>query len=153
MKAKIFTLIFVLFCLNSIAQTNSKNKKSAPKKLYIIVEGLLISTKDFESDWNGAIDFCQKTLGGYYDGNTSTYHGWRLPTRDELEWMYRNQNLVGNFSNNLYWSSTNDKNYTFGKFALNPQNGKFESIRHYISYGNGNKNPVNYFRPVRSANE
>ena len=32
--------------------------------------------------------------------------GWRLPTKDELEDMYNNKDLIGNFVNINYWSST-----------------------------------------------
>ena len=32
--------------------------------------------------------------------------GWRLPTKEELDKMYNNKDLIGNFVNNNYWSST-----------------------------------------------
>ena len=32
--------------------------------------------------------------------------GWRLPTKDELDRMYNNKDLIGNFVNTNYWSST-----------------------------------------------
>ena len=32
--------------------------------------------------------------------------GWRLPTKDELDKMYNNKDLIGNFVNTNYWSST-----------------------------------------------
>ena len=32
--------------------------------------------------------------------------GWRLPTKDELDKMYDNKDLIGNFVNTNYWSST-----------------------------------------------
>ena len=32
--------------------------------------------------------------------------GWRLPTKEELDKMYNNKDLIGNFVNTNYWSST-----------------------------------------------
>jgi hypothetical protein len=32
--------------------------------------------------------------------------GWRLPTKEELDKMYDNKDLIGNFVNTNYWSST-----------------------------------------------
>ena len=32
--------------------------------------------------------------------------GWRLPTKDELNLMYKNRKKIGGFANNYYWSST-----------------------------------------------
>ena len=33
-------------------------------------------------------------------------NGWRLPTKDELENMFNNKDLIGNFFNVNYWSSS-----------------------------------------------
>ena len=38
--------------------------------------------------------------------------GWRLPTRLELLLMYNNQDELGGFANNSYWSSSENDNYT-----------------------------------------
>jgi hypothetical protein len=38
--------------------------------------------------------------------------GWRLPTRLELLLMYNNQDELGGFANNYYWSSTEVNNST-----------------------------------------
>jgi len=32
--------------------------------------------------------------------------GWRLPTKDELNLIYENKDVVGGFASNYYWSST-----------------------------------------------
>ena len=32
--------------------------------------------------------------------------GWRLPTKDELDKIYNNKDLIGNFVNTNYWTST-----------------------------------------------
>jgi hypothetical protein len=33
-------------------------------------------------------------------------NGWRLPTKEELDKLYNNKDLIGNFVNTNYWSST-----------------------------------------------
>ena len=37
--------------------------------------------------------------------------GWRLPTKDELNMLYKNKEEIGGFANNYYWSSTELDNY------------------------------------------
>jgi len=40
--------------------------------------------------------------------------GWRLPTKEELDKMYDNKDLIGNFINTNYWSSTEyNSNYAW----------------------------------------
>jgi hypothetical protein len=40
--------------------------------------------------------------------------GWRLPTKDELDKIYGNKDLIGNFVNTNYWSSTEyNSNYVW----------------------------------------
>ena len=38
--------------------------------------------------------------------------GWRLPTKDELNLIYENKDVVGGFANSAYWSSTEYGSYT-----------------------------------------
>jgi hypothetical protein len=39
---------------------------------------------------------------------------WRLPTKEELDEMYNNKDLIGNFVNTNYWSSTEyNSNYVW----------------------------------------
>jgi len=37
--------------------------------------------------------------------------GWRLPTKDELNMLYKNKEEIGGFANNYYWSSSENDNY------------------------------------------
>ena len=42
------------------------------------------------------------------------YSDWYLPSKDELNTLYINRTLIGNLSNNNYWSSTEeDSNYSW----------------------------------------
>lgn len=46
------------------------------------------------------------------------YTDWRLPTKDELQKLYDNKELVGGFSNNNYWTSTPTGDFMWNlKFA------------------------------------
>ena len=56
--------------------------------------------------------------------------GWRLPTKDELENIYNHKDLIGNFVNTNYWSSTvYDSEYawmqvfTHKLIAISPKEG------------------------------
>jgi hypothetical protein len=65
--------------------------------------------------------------------------GWRLPTKDELNLIYENKNVVGGFALNNYWSSTENDNYNAWS----------------QSFGNGNQNnngkdTTRYVRAVRA---
>ena len=35
--------------------------------------------------------------------------GWRLPTKDELNILFENKAIIGGFTENYYWSSTETK--------------------------------------------
>jgi hypothetical protein len=40
--------------------------------------------------------------------NINGFTDWFLPSRDELNLMYQNRNMIGGFSNSWYWSSSQD---------------------------------------------
>lgn len=65
-----------------------------------------------------------------------TYGDWYLPSKYELNWLYLQKNIVGGFSTNAYWSST-DYNAAFFKLQ-------------YFSDGNQQPQPTGYsFYEVR----
>lgn len=49
--------------------------------------------------WDDAKKACQ-SLG----------NGWRLPTKEELNTLYRNRSMIGNFGTYYYWSATEKSN-------------------------------------------
>ena len=63
----------------------------------ITIGNLLVAQNDFPNQmkWVDAVNECT-TLG----------KGWRLPTKDELNELYKNKDKIGNFSNSHYWSNT-----------------------------------------------
>jgi hypothetical protein len=64
--------------------------------------GLIMSTEDLgDGNWTHAVELCDNYSNENYDD-------WRLPTLEELRIIYVNKNLVSNFQENWYWSSTED---------------------------------------------
>ena len=59
------------------------------------INGLEVSDNLGHMNWHEAIVACKK-LGAE----------WRLPTKDELNMIYKNREEVGGFASFYYWSST-----------------------------------------------
>ena len=64
---------------------------------------------------------------------------WRLPTKDELNTLYHNKNLIGGFTSFQYWSSTEYDFY-------------YASYQDFFFGGqsNSDKNYPNYVRAIRT---
>lgn len=78
-------------------------------------------------NWTEALDIC-KVLG----------NGWKLPSKEQLDILYRNKEVIGGFVNDAYWSATS--------------NGEYEAWRQYFSDGDQVLTPnisVGYVRPIR----
>jgi hypothetical protein len=92
-------------------------------KLEVMTEDLV------EMDWDEAVKACAD-LGD----------GWRLPTRDELNVLYKNKDKIGGFTNYYgYWSST--------------EHGIDAVWRHFFDDGNqygGSKSVAGSVRAVRT---
>jgi hypothetical protein len=53
--------------------------------------------------------------------------GWRLPTKDELNLIYENKNVVGGVANNYYWSSTEgDDDYAWFQYFYDGIQGYYD---------------------------
>jgi hypothetical protein len=98
------------------AQTASKNKRINIMPSYgeIYDRGRYAHGRYFQVapqsserqlNWNDAKTYCDSlNIGGYND--------WRLPNREELDWMYKNLKAkgLGGFSDSWYWSSSEHYN-------------------------------------------
>jgi hypothetical protein len=80
-----------------------------------------------EHNWEDAKKVCED-LGD----------GWRLPTREELHFMWINRRTVGDFANNYYWSysEVNSKSAWYQDFSTGRQSNNY-------------KNDICYVRAVR----
>lgn len=58
--------------------------------------------------WNDAVKAC-----------ADLEDGWRLPTKNELNFMYLNKDKIGGFANFTYWSSTEFNNFNAWKQYFN----------------------------------
>jgi len=88
MKSKILTILLFFITFTSVSQIIGTTYK---------LDSIEIAQFDLPTEvtWYNAKREC-KELG----------KGWRLPTKDELDEMYNNKDLIGNFVNTNYWSST-----------------------------------------------
>ena len=94
-----YTLIFfILFYFNNNLNAQ-KNSNSLIIGKSIKIERLEIAQYDFPNtmSWSDAKKGCND-LG----------EGWRLPTKDELYILYLNKKELGNFTDNNYWSISNN---------------------------------------------
>ena len=93
------------------------------------INGLEVSDNLGTMSWDEAKIACKK-LGP----------GWRLPTKDELNMLYKNKEEIGGFAYNSYWSSTELNN--------------FVAWAQYFGsglQGGANKNGNYYVRAVRAS--
>ena len=80
---------------------------AASPKPYIVIDNLAIQRTDLSkgATMEYADYLCaQSRVGGFSD--------WRLPTLGELEFIYKNKDIIGGFESSEYWSST-----TYGQNA------------------------------------
>ena len=98
------------------------------------------------------IDTCSGTpviaaqIAQSYDGGG--FSDWYLPSKDELNTLYLNKELIGGFSDGFYWSSSEgtspyDDNYSWGQFFNN-------GIQQYYDNVFGVKAGLQNVRAVRS---
>jgi hypothetical protein len=88
------------------------------------IGNLEVKTKDLgEMDWDDATKACA-ALGD----------GWRLPTKEELNILYKNKDKIGGFDKDYYWSSTeyNVSNAYFFSFESGFASYESKSYTHAV---------------------
>ncbi|MHA8083167.1 hypothetical protein ACST14_07075 [Aquirufa sp. A-Brett2-15D] len=98
----------------------------------IMLSNLEISQYTFPNsmNWREALNAC-KELGD----------GWKLPSKEQLDILYKNKDEIGGFVNDAYWSAT--------------KTGDYEAWRQYFSDGDQVLTPnysVGYVRAIRVVN-
>ena len=112
---KKLSMLFIASLFISIAQAQTKHtvgeKWGGGIVFYITLDSLhgLIAETQYqgESNWYNAQDLINKATNHSIEGKNFT--DWRLPTKKELDLMYKNKYLFG-FASDNYWSSTEDVN-------------------------------------------
>ena len=96
----------------------------------IRLQNFEVAQYDFEAEmnWDDAKLACAK-LG----------KGWRLPTKNELNVMYKNKDRIGGFADDYYWSSTE-----YGSSHAWGQNVNAGYQLNYL------KNVASYVRAIRA---
>jgi len=75
----------------------------------IKIDNFEITRNDlFSMNWDDAKRVCE-SLG----------KGWRLPTKDELNLIYKNKNIIGNYSNSYWGSDEYDSDHAWSKGFFN----------------------------------
>jgi len=88
----------------ALAKAKAKYKSSQkPTVIKPEFEAFEVYSKDLEGRfaWAEAKEACE-ALG----------EGWRLPTKNELNEMYKKRDDIGGFASDHYWSSTENGNYS-----------------------------------------
>jgi hypothetical protein len=94
MKYLIMVLLMVFFS-NSFCQNYETIKIG---NLEIMKKDIVNLESEFGADWYAAKKTC-----------TNLGAGWRLPTKDELNVLYKNKEKIGGFNTGFYWSSSQSK--------------------------------------------
>ena len=66
------------------------------------INGLANTTKIINAQGNSGT-YAARLCTNYRGGG---YNDWFLPSKDQLNFLYLNKSIIGGFSDNIYWSST-----------------------------------------------
>lgn len=90
--------------------------------------GIAVQKEDLgKGNWTTADAMCKNsTLGGYTD--------WRLPTKEELMVLYTNRDKIGEFKEEIYWSSSIYRDYYDYHYTVDFRNGNLDYYYYSGSY-------------------
>ena len=90
-------IIIFTAVLSSCGESETSNSEETSNIETVKIGNLEVMTEDLgKMNWYDATKACAD-LGD----------GWRLPTKDELNILYKNKDKIGGFVDESYWSSTN----------------------------------------------
>jgi hypothetical protein len=107
---KLFTILVSLLVTASVySQTYNVNTFYAELGGYVIktdgTNGVVVAMQD-----QGAYYWVEAEAmvndASKHDSNGAKFNDWRLPTKDELNLIYKQKESIGGFSTYSYWSST-----------------------------------------------
>ena len=107
---KLFTILVGLLVTASVySQTYNVNTFYAELGGYVIktdgTHGVVVAMQD-----QGAYYWVEAEAmvndASKHDSNGAKFNDWRLPTKDELNLIYKQKESIGGFSTYSYWSST-----------------------------------------------
>ena len=134
---KLFTILVGLLVTASVySQTYNVNTFYAELGGYVIktdgTHGVVVAMQDQgDSNWYNAEAMANDA--SKHDSNGAKFNDWRLPTKDELNLIYKQKESIGYFDlGNYYWSSTevgNDNAWTQSFYdGIQGTNGKGSTI-------------------------
>ena len=113
---KFFTIVIKKFFSidtiekDRIAMEEKKKKDFSLIGKPITIGNLIVAQYDFPImlNWQDAKKACE-ALG----------NGWRLPTIDELNILYKNKDIIRGFEKFSYWSSTEHVSFAWAQYFVN----------------------------------
>ena len=110
---KLFTILVGLLVTASVySQTYEGNKFYPELGGYVILtdgtHGVVVAMQD-QGDANWSDAKAMVNDASKHDSNGAKFNDWRLPTKDELNFIYKQRGSIGGFVLEAgYWSSTED---------------------------------------------
>ena len=142
---KLFTILVSLLVTASVySQTYNVNTFYAELGGYVIqtdgTHGVVVAMQNQgKANWYAAEAMVNDA--SKHDSNGAKFNDWRLPTKDELNLIYKQKESIGGFSIYSYWSSTEYEDDNSGAWLQYFYNGNQSAS------GKGAKN---LFRAVRA---